>query len=80
MYLPPHRTTWLAHPRPSKKAEQASRAWVAARIYRRAQNQSPATLLESVNRALAGWAYFRHGTAKRTFDAVDHHAWHRIAI
>ncbi|MEU6011663.1 group II intron maturase-specific domain-containing protein [Streptomyces sp. NPDC047453] len=45
------------------------------------QNQSLATLLEGLNRTLTGWAtYFRHGAAKRTFNAVDHHVWHRVAI
>ncbi|MFF4625709.1 group II intron maturase-specific domain-containing protein [Nonomuraea jabiensis] len=38
------------------------------------------TLLASLNRMLAGWAnYFRHGVSKKTFAAIDHHAWHRIA-
>ncbi|MFD8080018.1 group II intron maturase-specific domain-containing protein [Streptomyces sp. NPDC059718] len=45
------------------------------------RTQSLAQLLQSLNRNLLGWAtYFRHGAAKRTFDAVDHHAWNRIAI
>ncbi|MBA2949529.1 group II intron maturase-specific domain-containing protein [Streptomyces himalayensis] len=35
-----------------------------------------AQLLESLNRSLVGWTtYFRHGAAKRTFNAIDHHAW-----
>ncbi len=33
----------------------------------------------SLNQTLAGWAnYFRHGTSKAIFNAVDHHAWGRI--
>lgn len=29
--------------------------------------------------SLAGWAnYFRHGTSKATFSAVDYHAWYRL--
>ena len=29
---------------------------------------------------LAGWAnYFRHGVSKKTFNAIDSHAWSRIA-
>ncbi|MFF0011364.1 group II intron maturase-specific domain-containing protein [Streptomyces sp. NPDC005374] len=38
-----------------------------------------ATLLEGLNRTLTGWAtYLRHGAAKRTFNTVDHHTWHRL--
>ncbi|HEX3961697.1 MAG TPA: group II intron maturase-specific domain-containing protein, partial [Trebonia sp.] len=30
-------------------------------------------------RTLTGWAnYFRHGVSKAVFNAIDHHAWHRI--
>ncbi|WP_258575387.1 group II intron reverse transcriptase/maturase [Streptomyces shenzhenensis] len=70
----------VVYTRPSKKAMQAIRDRVSARTYRHTQNQSLAALLTSMNRALAGWAtYFRHGASKRTFNAIDHHAWNRIA-
>jgi RNA-directed DNA polymerase len=67
--------------RPSKKAVQAIKGRVAERTYRHTQNQNLAQLLTGLNRTLIGWAYyFHHGSAKRTFNAVDHHAWHRVAI
>ncbi|MFJ3039063.1 group II intron reverse transcriptase/maturase [Streptomyces tendae] len=71
----------VVHTRPSKKAIKAVKDRVSERTYRHTQNQSLATLLEGLNRTMTGWAtYFRHGAAKRTFNAVDHHAWHRVAI
>ncbi|HEY8985047.1 MAG TPA: group II intron reverse transcriptase/maturase [Streptomyces sp.] len=71
----------VVYTRPSKKAIKAVRGRISERTYRHTQNQSLATLLEGLNRTLTGWAtYFRHGAAKRTFNAVDHHAWHRVAI
>lgn len=71
----------VVYTRPSKKAIKAVRGRTSERTYRHTQNQSLATLLEGLNRTLTGWAaYFRHGAAKRTFNAVDHHAWHRVAI
>ncbi|MEU3068963.1 group II intron maturase-specific domain-containing protein [Streptomyces sp. NPDC006906] len=46
-----------------------------------ARRRPASSLLEGLNRTLTGWAtYFRHGAAKRTFNAVDHHAWHRVAV
>jgi RNA-directed DNA polymerase len=37
-------------------------------------------LITSLNRFLRGWAnYFRHGVSKATFNAIDHHAWWRLA-
>ncbi|WP_107430831.1 group II intron maturase-specific domain-containing protein [Streptomyces pluripotens] len=51
------------------------------RTYRNTQNQSLAQLLTGLNRTLREWAhYFHHGSAKRSFDTVDHHTWHRVAI
>ncbi|MEF9902151.1 group II intron reverse transcriptase/maturase [Streptomyces sp. P9-A2] len=71
----------VVYTRPSKKAIKAVKDRVSERTYRYTQNQSLATLLEGLNRTMTGWAtYFRHGAAKRTFNAVDHHAWHRVAI
>jgi RNA-directed DNA polymerase len=64
---------------PSKKAIQAVRDKVAAKTYRATQNQDFAALLQSVNKALAGWAnYFRHGVSKAVFSAVDSHVRGRI--
>ncbi|WP_343240250.1 reverse transcriptase domain-containing protein [Streptomyces sp. SID14515] len=71
----------VVYTRPSKKAIKAVKDRVSERTYIHTQNQSLATLLEGLNRTMTGWAtYFRHGAAKRTFNAVDHHAWHRVAI
>jgi RNA-directed DNA polymerase len=36
-------------------------------------------LILSLNRSLAGWAnYFRHGSSKATFNAVDYFVWGRL--
>ncbi|WP_431900375.1 group II intron maturase-specific domain-containing protein [Nonomuraea sp. bgisy101] len=44
------------------------------------RNGPTGTLLRRLNQKLAGWAnYFRHGVSKKTFTAIDHHAWQRIA-
>jgi RNA-directed DNA polymerase len=64
---------------PSRKAIQAIKDKVSAMTHRSTLNQDLATLLQRVNRALAGWAsYFRHGVSKATFSKVDDHAWNRI--
>jgi RNA-directed DNA polymerase len=70
----------VVYTRPSAKAVQAIKDRVSERTYRHTRNQSLSTLLAGLNRMLAGWAnYFRHGVSKKTFDAIDHHAWQRIA-
>jgi len=64
---------------PSRKAIQAIKDKVAAKTYRSTRHLSPEVLIQGINRALAGWAnYFRHGVSKAVFNAIDHHAWHRI--
>jgi RNA-directed DNA polymerase len=64
---------------PSRKAIQAVKDKVAAKTYRSTRNLSPEVLIQSINRALTGWAnYFRHGVSKAVFNAVDAHAWGRI--
>ncbi len=64
---------------PSRKAIQAVKDKVSAMTYRATRNMAPEVLIQSINRALAGWAnYYRHGVSKAVFGAVDHHAWHRI--
>jgi RNA-directed DNA polymerase len=64
---------------PSKKAIQALKDKIAEKTYRSTLGQDPATLLQTVNRALTGWAsYFRHGVSKAAFHAVDNYAWNRI--
>ena len=64
---------------PSRKSVQAVKDKVAVKTYRATRNQDLATLLQGVNKSLAGWAgYFRHGVSKAAFDAVDNYAWNRI--
>jgi RNA-directed DNA polymerase len=64
---------------PSRKAIQAIKDKVSAKTYRSTRHQSPEALIQSINRALAGWAnYFRHGVSKAVFSKIDSHAWGRI--
>ncbi|MEV5892056.1 group II intron maturase-specific domain-containing protein [Nonomuraea fuscirosea] len=59
---------------------QAIKDRIPERTYRYTRNQNLAALLSGLNRMLAGWAnYFRHGASKKTFAAIDHHTWQRIA-
>ncbi|MFD1935529.1 group II intron maturase-specific domain-containing protein [Nonomuraea mangrovi] len=70
----------VVYTRPSRKAVQAIKDRISERTYRHTLNQSLGTLLRRLSQKLAGWAnYFRHGVSKKTFDAIDHHAWQRIA-
>jgi RNA-directed DNA polymerase len=65
---------------PSRKAIKSITDRVSAATYRSTLNQDLDQLLRRLNRMLAGWAnYFRHGVSKRTFNAIDSHAWSRIA-
>jgi RNA-directed DNA polymerase len=65
---------------PSRKAIQSIKDRVSAATYRSTLNQDFGQLLRRLNRMLAGWAnYFRHGVSKKTFNAIDSHAWSRIA-
>ena len=64
---------------PSRKAIQAIKDKVSAKTYRSTRNLDPGVLIQSINRALAGWAnYFRHGVSKAVFSKIDSHAWGRI--
>jgi RNA-directed DNA polymerase len=64
---------------PSRKAIQAIKDKISAKTYRSTRHQSPEALIQSINRALAGWAnYFRHGVSKAVFSKIDSHAWGRI--
>jgi len=59
--------------------EAGSREVVSPRAEPQARKAVPRC--RRTNRTMAGWAtYVRHGSAKRTLNAVDHHAWHRVAI
>src|SRR5712672_2553738 len=70
---------WYVYTRPSKKAIQSIKDKVSEKTYRSTRHQDLDELLRSLNMSLAGWAnYFRHGTSKAIFSAVDHHAWNRL--
>jgi RNA-directed DNA polymerase len=65
---------------PSAKAIKSIKDRVSAATYRSTLNQDLDQLLLRLNRMLVGWAtYFRHGVSKATFNAIDSHAWSRIA-
>jgi RNA-directed DNA polymerase len=65
---------------PSRKAINSITDRVSAATYRSTLHQDLDELLRRLNRMLAGWAnYFRHGVSKQTFNAIDSHAWRRIA-
>jgi RNA-directed DNA polymerase len=70
---------WYVYTKPSKKAIQSVKDKVSAKTYRSTRHQNLDDVLRGINQTLAGWAnYYRHGTSKATFDAVDHHAWNRL--
>lgn len=65
---------------PSRKAIKSITDRVSAATYRSTLHQDLDQLLRRLNRMLGGWAnYFRHGVSKKTFNAIDSHAWRRIA-
>jgi RNA-directed DNA polymerase len=65
---------------PSRASVQKARNRVRERTYRSTLNGDLDELITSLNRFLRGWAnYFRHGVSKATFNAIDHHAWWRLA-
>ncbi|MGH3970166.1 MAG: group II intron reverse transcriptase/maturase, partial [Mycobacterium sp.] len=65
---------------PSPKAIQSIKDRISAATYRSMLNQDLDQLLRRLNQMLVGWAnYFKHGVSKKTFNAIDSHAWSRIA-
>jgi RNA-directed DNA polymerase len=65
---------------PSKKAVQAIKERVRAKTHKSTRNMTVEAMLLTVNSTTRGWAnYHRHGVAKDVFNAVDHHAWWRLA-
>jgi RNA-directed DNA polymerase len=65
--------------KPSRKAIQAIKDKVKAKTHRSTRHTDLDELLGSLNRSLTGWAnYFRHGSSKAVFSAVNQHAWGRI--
>ena len=65
---------------PSRTSVQKARNRLREKTYRSTRNKDLDELITSLNRFLRGWAnYFRHGVSKATFNAIDHHAWWRLA-
>jgi len=65
--------------KPSRKAIQSIKDKAKAKTYRSTLHMDLDELILSLNRSLAGWAnYFRHGSSKATFSAVDYFAWGRL--
>jgi RNA-directed DNA polymerase len=65
---------------PSRKSVQKARNRVRETTYRSTLNRDLGELITSLNRSLRGWAnYFRYGVSKATFNAIDSHAWLRLA-
>ena len=74
------RTSTTSTPHPPGASVQKARNRVRERTYRSTRNGDLDELITSLNRFLRGWAnYFRHGVSKATFNAIDHHAWRRLA-
>jgi RNA-directed DNA polymerase len=70
---------YYVYTRPSKKAIQSIKDKVKAKTYRSTRHMPLDTLLLNLNRTLAGWAnYFRHGSSKATFNAIDSFVWGRL--
>jgi RNA-directed DNA polymerase len=65
---------------PSRKSVAKIRQRIREKTYRSTLHMDLDELITSLNRSLRGWAnYFRHGVSKATFNAIDHHAWGRLA-
>ena len=65
--------------KPSKKAIRSIKDKAKAKTYTSTLHRDLDELILSLNRSLAGWAnYFRHGSSKATFNAVDYFAWGRL--
>jgi RNA-directed DNA polymerase len=70
---------YYVYTKPSRKAIQTIKDKVKVKTYRSTRNQDLDEVITNLNQTLAGWArYFRHGTSKGVFNAVDSHAWGRL--
>lgn len=70
---------YYVYTKPSKKAIQSIKDKVRVKTFRSTLHRDFGELLVSLNRSLAGWAnYFRHGSSKATFNAVDTFVWGRL--
>ena len=70
---------YYVYTKPSKKAIRSIKDKAKAKTYRSTLHMDLDELILSLNRSLAGWAnYFRHGSSKATFNAVDYFVWGRL--
>ena len=70
---------YCVYTKPSKKAIASIKDKAKAKTYRSTLHMDLDELILSLNRSLAGWAnYFRHGSSKATFSAVDYFVWGRL--
>jgi RNA-directed DNA polymerase len=70
---------YYVYTKPSRKAIASVKDKAKAKTYRSTLHRDLDELILSLNRSLAGWAnYFRHGSSKATFRAVDYFVWGRL--
>src|ERR1019366_8395851 len=70
---------YYVYTKPSRKAIASIKDKAKAKTYRSSLHMDLDELILSLNRSLTGWAnYFRHGSSKATFSAVDYFAWGRL--
>ena len=70
---------YYVYTKPSRKAIASIKDKAKAKTYRSTLHMDLDELILSLNRSLTGWAnYFRHGSSKATFSAVDYFAWGRL--
>jgi RNA-directed DNA polymerase len=65
---------------PSRKSIQKIKDTVRQKTNRSTRNMSVKAMILTLDRTTRGWAnYHRHGVSKQVFNAVDSHAWQRLA-
>jgi len=70
---------YCVYTKPSRKAIASIKDKAKVKTYRSTLHMDLDELILSLNRSLAGWAnYFRHGSSKATFSAVDYFVWGRL--
>jgi RNA-directed DNA polymerase len=75
----PGTSKYYVYTKPSRKAIRSVKDKAKAKTYRSTLHSDLDELILSLDRSLAGWAnYFRHGSSKATFSAVDYFAWGRL--
>lgn len=70
---------YYVYTKPSRKAIRTIKDKVRVKTYRSTRSPDLDELITNLNQTLAGWArYFRHGSSKGVFKAIDSHAWGRL--